>query len=191
VEKRHAIIESAIALFGSIGFDATTTLEIAGEANVTEPLIYYHFKGKHELFTHGLELAFNSYLSRLDELPENTTNEFQKIVNIINLHFRIVDDLPERMRLIVTACPAKLSDPNGSCLKNIEKARKWILDYLCRCLNDGISNGEFHKVPVSATANMLVALLNGLLRQIVYQLHESKGIKVATIEFCQRSLING
>jgi len=49
VEKRHAIIESATRLFGSIGFDATTTLEIADEADVTEPLINYHFKGKHEL----------------------------------------------------------------------------------------------------------------------------------------------
>ena len=50
VEKRHAIIESATRLFGSIGFNATSTLEIADEADVTEPLIYYHFKGKHELF---------------------------------------------------------------------------------------------------------------------------------------------
>ena len=36
----------------------TTTLEIANKAKVTEPLIYYHFKGKDELFTHSLELAF-------------------------------------------------------------------------------------------------------------------------------------
>ena len=55
MQKRHAIIESAIGLFGSIGFNAITTLRIAEDAAVTEPLIYYHFKGKVELFTHCLD----------------------------------------------------------------------------------------------------------------------------------------
>jgi AcrR family transcriptional regulator len=86
VKKRQAIIESATRLFGSIGFDATTTLEIADEADVTEPLIYYHFKGKDELFTHSLELAFKEYFSRLDELPKHTSTEFQKIAGLIDLH---------------------------------------------------------------------------------------------------------
>jgi AcrR family transcriptional regulator len=190
VEKRHAIIESATRLFGSIGFDSTTTLEIADEANVTEPLIYYHFKGKHELFKISLDLAFNEYISRLVKLPKHTSTEFQKITNIIDPHFQIVDDLPTQLRMIVTTCPAKLNDPKGMCLKNIKKARKLVIDYICECLKAGISNGEFRKVPVSATANMLVALLNGLLRQKVYQFDQSKGVEDATIDFCKRSLID-
>ena len=58
VEKRHAIIGSSTRLFGSIGFDATPTLEIADEADVMVPLIYRRFKGKHELFKIGLDSAF-------------------------------------------------------------------------------------------------------------------------------------
>jgi len=188
VEKRHAIIESATRLFGSIGFDATTTLEIANEADVTEPLIYYHFKGKHELFKLSLDLAFNEYISRLVELPKRTSTEFQKFANIIDLHFQIVDDLPEQMRMIVTTCPAKLNDPTGSCLKNIKKARQIVVNYISDCLNAGIESGEFRKVPVLPTANMLVALLNGLLRQSVYKLVEAKGVKDATMAFCKGSL---
>ena len=157
VEKRHAIIESAIRLFGSIGFDATTTLEIANEATITEPLIYYHFKSKDELFTHSLELVFNEYFARLDKLPKRTSREFQKFANIIDLHFQIFDDLPEQMRMIVTTCLAKLNDSEGMCLKKIKKARKLVMDYISECLKAGISSGEFRKVPVSPTANMLCA----------------------------------
>ena len=113
MEKRHAIIESATRLVHSLGFDATTTLEIADEADVTEPLIYYHFKEKHELFKISLDLASNEYISRLVELPKHTPTEFQKIANIIDLHFQIVDDFPEQMRMMVTTCPAKLKDPKG------------------------------------------------------------------------------
>ena len=64
MEKRHAIIESATRLFGSIGFDATTTLEIANEADVTEPLIYY-------------------LISYLADLPKHTATVSQKINKIV------------------------------------------------------------------------------------------------------------
>jgi AcrR family transcriptional regulator len=123
VEKRHAIIESATRLFVSIGFDATTILEIADEADVTEPLIYYHFKGKHELFKTNPDLAFNEYISRLDELPKYTPTEFQKIANIIDLHFQIVNDLPEKFRVIVSNSPGKLNDLGGMCLNNIKSEK--------------------------------------------------------------------
>lgn len=188
MKKRQAIIQAATVLFGTIGFDGTTTLAIANEASVTEPLLYYYFNGKDELFTHCLELAFYEYFSRLEELPKNTSTEFQKITNLISLHFQITNDFPKDMRLIVSACPAKLFDPNKICLKNIKKARKLVMDYICGCHNAGIKNGEFHKLPLTATANMLVALLNGLLRQGVYRLGDSVGVEDATIEFCRRSL---
>jgi AcrR family transcriptional regulator len=145
VKKRQAIIESATVLFSTLGFDGTTTLEIANEATVTEPLLYYYFKGKDELYTHTLEIAFNEYFSHLDKLPKRTSTEFQKIIAIIDLHFQIVDDLPEQMRMIVTTCPAKLNDPNNICLKNIKKARQIVVNYISDCLNAGIESGEFRK----------------------------------------------
>jgi hypothetical protein len=92
------------------------------------------------------------YISRLVELPKHTPTEFQKIANIIDLHFQIVDDLPEQMRVIATTCPAKLNNPKGMCLKNIKTARKLVMDYICECLKAGITNGEFRKVAVAATA---------------------------------------
>jgi len=183
-------MQAATVLFGTLGFDATTTLKIANEAAVTEPLLYYYWNGKDELFTHCLELAFNEYISRLVELPKHTPTEFQKIANIIDLHFQIIDDLPEQMRMIVATCPAKLNDPKGICLKNIKKARNLVIDYICGCLKAGITNGEFCNVPISATGNMLVELLNGLLRQKVYQLDRAEGVEDATIEFCRRGLAN-
>jgi len=44
--KKQNIIQAAARLFAEQGFEGTTTLQIAHEADVTEPLIYYHFKGK-------------------------------------------------------------------------------------------------------------------------------------------------
>jgi hypothetical protein len=38
------------------------------EAGVIEPLIYYHFKDKDDLFSHILEMSFKEYFSRLKTL---------------------------------------------------------------------------------------------------------------------------
>jgi len=40
------VLKAGVQLFSKQGFDGTTTLEIAEEAHVTEPVVYYHFKNK-------------------------------------------------------------------------------------------------------------------------------------------------
>ena len=123
-DKRQQIIRAAVRLFAGQGFDATTTLQIAMEANVTEPLIYYHFKNKDGLFTHILEKCFAAYFFRLDALPIYTDTEFEKIRNLIFQHFDIVGEIPEEIYILMSACPAKLRDPKGICAAKIEKQRQ-------------------------------------------------------------------
>lgn len=118
---------------------------------MTEPLIYYHFNSKHELFTLNLQIAFNEYFARLDKLPPKTAPELQKFINLINLHFTIVDEMPERARLIMTTCPAKLDDPNGICRKKYSQARKSLSDYIQGRLTSGINRGEFSKLAIPET----------------------------------------
>ncbi len=49
--------------------------------------------------------------------------------------------------------------------------------------------GELNKLSTPETTHMLLALINGLLRQRVFQLADTDGVKDATIEFCRRSLV--
>jgi AcrR family transcriptional regulator len=191
MKKIQALIDSAIRLFATQGFDGTTTLEIAKEAEVTEPLIYYHFEGKDDLFVHALETAFSLYLSQLDALFNDSSSEFDKIIDLIEFHFQIVDDLPYIARLVVKACPAKLRDPKGVCRKKHNEARKCLSDYILECLKSGIKSGEFHKLSIPETTHIMIALLNGLLRQRIFQLADTGGVKDATIEFCRRSFLAG
>jgi AcrR family transcriptional regulator len=49
-QRRQQLIAVATRLFARHGFQATTTASIAQAAGVTEPILYRHFKGKHDLF---------------------------------------------------------------------------------------------------------------------------------------------
>jgi len=190
MKRKEIIVESATSLFASQGFEATTTLQIAQASRITEPLIYYHFGGKDELFTHILSTAFSLYFERFDALPKNSSTELERISNLFKMHFQIAEDSPELMRLIVSTCPTKLHDPESECIKNYKKARQALFDYFSECLERGIETKEFRELTVSETAHVLVALTNGLLRQKIFKLSDVDGIKDATIEFCRYSLLS-
>jgi AcrR family transcriptional regulator len=50
-ETRARILTAADALLGTLGFDATTTRDIAQRSGVNKALIHYHFGSKDELLT--------------------------------------------------------------------------------------------------------------------------------------------
>lgn len=57
------ILEAADELFADIGFDGTTTREIAARAGVNKALIHYHFESKDQL----LERLLDRYYDQLTE----------------------------------------------------------------------------------------------------------------------------
>ena len=190
--KKKNLIETAVRLFADQGYDGTTTLQISREAGVTEPLIYYHFKGKEELFTYILNDAFDEYVARLEAIPQDTATEFSKIENLIHATQQAVEDMPRRTRLVMSSCPARIKDPNHVCYSRMVDIYGWYETYITRCLKKGIATGEFQRVPVAETAFILISMINGMSRQ--HSLLNGSGIaaaRQAAVEFCRRSLLVG
>ena len=187
--KKQNIIQAATRLFAEQGFEGTSTLQIANEAVVTEPLIYYHFKGKDELFSHILETSFKEYFSRLETLERDTGTPFQRIEALLDFHFRFVEEMPDETTMFASTCPAKLKDPGHICTKNVRLRRDTLKAYLNDCLEKGIKSKEFNRVPVPETVNLLIAMINGLLRHRGLHIEEKNGMRDVTVDFCRRSLV--
>ena len=186
--KKHNIIETATRLFAAQGFDGTTTLQIAREAKVTEPLIYYHFEGKDDLFTHIIRNGYEIYFTRLASLNQKTSTQFEKIENLFTLHFDFIKEMPDEIYLFVSTCPTKLKDAKHVCTQNIEKQRKWLTSYLRKCIKEGMASGEFKKMPVTETVTLLLAFINGIIRQRTLKMESLRGMKTAVVDFCRRSM---
>ena len=60
-QTRARILEAADGLFGTLGFDATTTRDIAEKSGVNKALIHYHYGSKDEL----LATLLDGYYARL------------------------------------------------------------------------------------------------------------------------------
>jgi AcrR family transcriptional regulator len=189
MEKKQDIIKHATRLFAEQGFDGTTTLQIANQAGVTEPLIYYHFKGKEDLFTSILSATFDEYFKRLAALKTETRDHFDKIAELIELHFQFLKDFPDETYLIVSACPSRLRESAHICAKLLEKQRANLTRYISECLQVGIAQGQFSPVPVVATTTIIITIINGLMRRSSLKLVDGEGLQSQTLEFCRRSLM--
>ena len=121
--KKHSIIKAATHLYATQGFDGTTTLQISKDADATEPLLYYHFTGKDEIYTSILASIFDDYFARLKELQGKTDTQFEKIENLVRLHFQLITKMPDEMSLIVSNKPAKLND-SKNIYKKIPKIKR-------------------------------------------------------------------
>lgn len=189
--KRELILKSAAHLFAVQGFDGTTTLQIACESGVTEPMIYYHFKGKDDLFTRIIESTFSEYFSRIDALEKKPDSPFGQIQMLIELQYDIAEEMPDEVQLIINACPARLNDPEDICAGNVKEYRRRLLGYLTRSILAGARSREFEQVPAEETALLILSVINGVVRYRRMSQNPEINMKEAAVEFCKRSLMNG
>jgi len=189
LKKKQNIIRAATRLFAEQGYDGTTTLQIANEADITEPLIYYHFKGKDDLFSYILETSFKKYFSGLEALEKDPGTQFQRIVALLDFHFRFVEEFPDETFIGVSACPARLRDPEHICTINVQLQTDRLKAYLTDCLKKGIKSKEFNRVPILETVDLLIAMINGLTRQRGLHLEKKGGMRDVIVDFCRRSLV--
>ena len=191
MSKKETILKTAARLFAVQGFEATTTIQIAREAGVTEPLIYYHFKGKDDLFTHIIAATFSEYFSRIDNLEKNPGSPFRQIQKLIELQYDIAEEMPDEVQLIANTCPARLNDPEDICAGNVKKYRIRLIDCLTRSISEGAKSGEFDRIPAEETAIMILSVINGIVRYRKMSEDPKKNLREAAVEFCRRSLMNG
>ena len=163
--REHALIAAATKLFGSRGFEATTTREIAAEAGCAEGLIHRYFGGKSGLLLAIVECRVSRDASDLEEkIPEGVcaAHEIQQLVD-----FELQRMWEEREFFRVIVPRAMLDGVSGEVLSRLGalKRAKAIKDRLvrfeeCRALPPNELDALAHSVGV-------IGFMFGFMRPVV------------------------
>ena len=188
MNKKTIIFKTGIRLFAAQGYEATTTLQVAREVGVTEPAVFYHVKSKNAFFSSILEKASTVYLKRIDALDLDLPAAFDNLEALIRMHFAVVAEEPELMCILLRTCPARLEDPDSSCTRVYREVRSRLKAILRKILEKGMASGEFAAVDVNSTTNLMIAMLNGLMRQQIAVTDGLEGVEGATLSFCRQAL---
>lgn len=138
IGTRDQILEAALELFTTHGYDATSLREIADRLQLTKAAVYYHFPAK-ELLLLELTRPFLDGLSRMvTELRSGERSDPESVLaDYLDLFIEHIDmvgllgrepatlyhpDIGQRVRSLVTAIQQQLAGPDASASRSVRTA---------------------------------------------------------------------
>ena len=103
LERRAAIVESAIKLFSEKGFRGTTTRELAAAIGVSEPVLYQHFATKRDLYAAIIESKSNDVARFVAEMESflNTDDDAGFFRHLAHTILQFHENNPEYLRILL------------------------------------------------------------------------------------------
>ena len=91
MNNRETILENALILFASFGYDATGVQEICDESGVTKPTLYHYFRSKRGLMEELLTENYTPYIKRLEDACAYRRDLPQNIAEVLRTTFRFAE----------------------------------------------------------------------------------------------------
>jgi len=162
IDKKKQLLDAALHVFATQGFEKASMREIAANAGLTTGAIYYHYKNKDDLYYDAVKESayFVHKLSEKDKDSKVKSNQemFEEISN--NVRSRMSKEIEQRLLILLTAYAIS----KGGRIKE-----KYRLDY--NEIIDKVAKLYFYAFGVEneacqkRIASILVAALDGVALQ--------------------------
>jgi len=109
MNNRDIILENALVLFASYGYDATGIQEICDQSGITKPTLYHYFKSKRGLMEALLTENYVPYINRLKDACDYQRDLPQNIAEVLRGLFSFADGnlLFYKLQFSMRSAPAR------------------------------------------------------------------------------------
>jgi AcrR family transcriptional regulator len=160
-QRQDMIIDEAINIIHSSGYQSLSIRELAKQVKISEPAIYRHFLNKEDIILGILNRMMDfDHLLEKDILKQKTTQD--KIRHFILFHFEFLEKKKEMTSVLFAEEMFDQSDILRQRLIFIIQKRKNLLNSI---LQESRVNGEI----VEIDNKDLISLILGLIRMIVLE----------------------
>ncbi len=165
-ERRDMIVGAALKLILKNGYGNTTLGQVAVQAGVSKGLVSYYFAKKDELFLAVLERI----LGRLRRDLEGCCRGGRTAWEQMQLNLKNLFGSERRTRSYYTVLIDFLAQaPREKSVRDYTRViYQTHLTYVERTVQYGVESGEFQPVDPHAAASLLVAMMEGLILQWLY-----------------------
>jgi len=177
-ERRAQIINTALDIFAEKGFNGTRTREIAQRAEISETLIFQHFKNKQELYL----AIFKEFVSHHPAIPEleQKTKKKDDIGVFKEVALHIVKYSRQDPRIIRLSLFSALE---GLHLRDSKEAPPTLSEFLGKYIQQRIEDGDFKKVNSQITARLFIEAI------LMYLLDQKVAITGPAIPFTEKKAV--
>ncbi len=170
-ETRSRILQQAMTLFGSQGYDATGVAGICAAARVSKGAFYHHFAGKQVVFLNLLEEWLGSVELDLAGALAQAPNVVEGLLGMAERTRAIFSAADGRLSIFLEFWAQARKDPEVW-RRVIEPFRRY-RQMFAVVLRRGVAEGTLRPVDPEAAARAMVALAVGLIMQGVFEPQEA------------------
>jgi AcrR family transcriptional regulator len=159
--RRERILAAAIEVFAQAGFHAASTRKIAEAAGVTDPLLFYYFKSKADLYLAAVQDQIGKLREGLDQALAGVDDPREQLRVFVEVYLRYFLDLepgltvtlrelygvPERVAAVIAATHAAATTTRLEAI-----------------LATGTERGAFRPLNVPACAEAIRGILHIFIR---------------------------
>jgi AcrR family transcriptional regulator len=153
---RAAILDHAARLFAAKGFEGTSLLDIAQEAELTRPALYHYFSSKDEILATLVEQESTGAAEKLRDIARGSLTPSEKLRAAIKELVLDRAAAPDRFRMLdrsETALPALIAERHMH-------AKRTALSAVTEIISDGIRAAEFRETDERIASLSVIGMCN-------------------------------
>lgn len=141
--------------FARHGFDGTSVRQIAAEARITKPALYYYFKDKRDLFLSLLEGAVAPLCDEVERIAGGEEPPLEQMERVILAFLRFFRERPDEFQLVHRAIERREREVQIIAQKYFRQ----IFLGISRILDEGVRRKCFRSLNVAQTTFSVIAIL--------------------------------
>jgi TetR/AcrR family transcriptional regulator len=157
-ERKAKIIDAALTLFAEKGFNGTKTKEIAEAAGTSEPLIFWHFKSKEDIYREALRTLFGRHPVLPDIEKKMAQKDDHAVFKELALHV-ISHNRKDRRILRLAIFSALEGFPLAEIVHQDDEIGPALPEILSGYIRQRIDDGAFQEQNTEITAKIFVDLI--------------------------------
>jgi AcrR family transcriptional regulator len=159
---RERILDAACELIAQRGTGGARIAQIARTAGVSTALVHYHFRTREALLAEALDHAFDVASAARARPPDQVDrgSAVRRLAGVVERSLPATEPGRREWQLLVEMWLGAARDPSLRPIvaRMYVRHRTWI----AAAVADGIAAGEFADVDPNATADVAIALIDGL-----------------------------
>ncbi|MBW2438087.1 MAG: TetR/AcrR family transcriptional regulator [Desulfobacterales bacterium] len=154
---RDRVLKTAIGIFAQKGYAGTSVREIADQAGVSKPVLYYYFKSKEGLFLAILEMAENLQKKLLADVLESQGNVLDRL---LMLYRRVYSEVAAHQSLYKMIHGLIFGPPQGTPPYDFTRYHRHMINAICKIYDSGIAGNEVKKSAGEEVAYLVLSLID-------------------------------
>lgn len=158
---RGRILAAAIHAFARGGFRGASTREIAEAAGVTDPLLFYYFTSKADLYREAVHSQLVTLGDGLGDALREADDPREQLGRFVEVYLRYFLDLEPGLTVTLRELNG-VPQPTADAIAQTHHVA--VTERLEGILRGGVARGTFRPLPVTPCAFAIVGMLQGFIR---------------------------